>query len=174
MPEHVSDNEKIEFALKTERDGHAFYQMAVKQTGHKLARAAFTLLSKEELRHVEMIEALKGQVGKDAGSARSEARERKDLESSLKTIYEAASDEQPEGQLEPAEAYEKAIELEKKITELYSGYSRECDDENARRLFKALTREEQNHLSLLEDMHAYLTKPEDWFIDRDGIMLDGG
>lgn len=174
MPEHVSDSERIEFALKTERDGHAFYQMATKQTGHKLANAAFKLLSKEELRHVDMIEALKKSIGQGATLEESESPGRGDLEFSLKTIYEGATEEQGEGEMDAAEAYEKAIELEKKITALYSGYATECEDEGARRLFASLTREEQNHLSLLEDMHAYLTKPDEWFIDRDGIMLDGG
>ena len=27
MPEHNTDRERIEFALKTEQDGHDFYQM---------------------------------------------------------------------------------------------------------------------------------------------------
>ena len=76
--------------------------------------------------------------------------------------------------MDPATAYEKAIELEKQTTSLYAGYARECDDDGAKRLFAVLLKEEEHHLSLLEDMHAYLTKPEEWFIDRDGIILDGG
>ena len=76
--------------------------------------------------------------------------------------------------MDPATAYEKAIELEKQTTSLYAGYARECDDDGAKRLFGVLLKEEEHHLSLLEDMHAYLTKPEEWFIDRDGIILDGG
>jgi len=174
MPEHVSDTDRVEYALKTEKDGHAFYRSAVQNTTHKLARAAFEMLAKEELRHVDMIEALRKQLKGEGAAPDADVRERKDLEFSLKSIYENAGEEQGEGKLEPAEAYEKAIELEKKITSLYSGYVDECDDDAAKHLFKALTREEQNHLSLLEDMHAYLTRPDEWFIDRDGILLDGG
>ena len=174
MPEHASDTERVEFALKTEQDGHEFYQMASERTAHKLARAAFMLLGKEELRHVELIEGLGKQLGGELEVPTIETVTRKALESDLKTIYESAQEDPIEDRMDPATAYEKAIELEKKITSLYAGYARECDDDGAKRLFVVLQQEEEHHLSLLEDMHAYLTKPEEWFIDRDGILLDGG
>ena len=174
MPEHNTDRERVEFALVTEQDGHEFYQMAAKRTSHKLARAAFSLLSKEELRHVALIEGLGHQLGGEGEAPTIEMVDRKALESGLKSIYESAHEEAIEEEMDPAEAYERAIELEKKITGLYSEYSKSCEDEGAKRLFAVLHKEEEHHLSLLEDMHSYLTKPEDWFIDRDGIMLDGG
>jgi rubrerythrin len=174
MPEFASDMERIEFALKTEQDGHKFYQMAAKKTSHKLARAAFKLLSKEELRHVALIEGLGKQLGGESDAVKVEEVTLKALESDLKTIYGSASEETIEGEMDPAEAYEKAIALEHRITDTYAAYSKQCEDEGARRLFAVLQKEEEHHLSLLEDMHSYLTKPEEWFIDRDGIMLDGG
>ncbi|MFH1690202.1 MAG: ferritin family protein [Candidatus Eisenbacteria bacterium] len=174
MPEHVSDMEKVEFALKTEQDGHEFYQAASKKLAHKLARAAFELLGKEELRHVTLIEGMGKQLGGEDEAPTIEMVTRKGLEFNLKTIYESAHEDSIEDGMDPATAYEKAIELEKKITSLYAEYSRKCDDDAARRLFAVLQQEEEHHLSLLEDMYAYLTKPEEWFIDRDGMMLDGG
>jgi rubrerythrin len=177
MANPTSDRERIDFALKTEQDGHEFYQAAAKKTAHKLAKAAFELLGKEELRHVALIEALdKGLSGEgevpDADDI--EEMDRRKLETSLKSIYESATETTEGVKFEAVEAYEKAIELEKRITSLYTDYIKESDDERARRLFAVLEREEQNHLSLLQDMHAYLTKPGEWFIDRDGVMLDGG
>ena len=174
MPKHNTDMEKVEFALKTERDGHEFYQMACTKMSNKLARAAFRLLGKEELRHVALIEGLGQQLGGEGEAPTIEMVDRNALESGLKSIYESASEEAIDEEMDPAVAYEKAIELEKKITGLYAEYSKNCDDEGARRLFAVLNKEEEHHLSLLEDMHSYLTKPEEWFIDRDGIMLDGG
>ena len=174
MPEHNTDKEKVEFALITEQDGHAFYQAAAKKTSHKLAKAAFTLLGKEELRHVALIEGLGQQLGGEGEAPTIEMVDRNALESGLKSIYESASEEALDEEMDPAVAYEKAIELEKRITGLYAEYSKNCDDEGARRLFAVLHKEEEHHLSLLEDMHSYLTKPEEWFINRDGIMLDGG
>ncbi len=174
MPEHSTDRERVEFALKTEQDGHEFYQMASKKLVHKLARAAFELLGKEELRHVELIEGLGRQLGGEGEAPTIETITRKDLESGLKSIYENAQENPVENEMDPAVAYEKAIELEKQTTSLYAGYARECDDDAAKRLFTVLLQEEEHHLNLLEDMHAYLTNPDEWFIDRDGIMLDGG
>ncbi len=174
MPEHNTDRERVEFALKTEQDGHRFYQTAAKKMAHKLARAAFELLGKEELRHVELIEGLGKQMGGEGEAPTIEMVTRKTLESDLKTIYGNASEDSVQAEMDPATAYEHAIELEKKITGLYAEYAKVCDDDGAKRLFAVLHKEEEHHLSLLEDMHAYLTKPDEWFIDRDGILLDGG
>ena len=148
--------------------------MAAKQTSHKLAKAAFELLGREELRHVELIEGLGKQLGGAGEAPTLEMVGRKALESGLKSIYEAEHEETIEGKMDPAEAYEKAIELEKKVTSLYSQYSRECEDDAAKRLFAVLNKEEEHHLSLLEDMLGYLTDPNQWFVDRDMVMLDGG
>ena len=174
MPEHNTDRERIEFALKTEQDGHEFYQVASRKLAHKLAKAAFVLLGKEELRHVELIEGLGKQLGGEGEPPTLATVTRKTLESGLKTIYESASEGSVPDEMDPSTAYEKAIELEKKITGLYAEYAKVCDDDGAKRLFAVLHKEEEHHLGLLEDMHAYLTKPDEWFIDRDGIMLDGG
>ena len=174
MPEHNTDRERIEFALKTEQDGHEFYQMASKKLAHKLAKAAFVLLGKEELRHVELIEGLGKQLGGEGEPPTLATVTRKTLESGLKTIYESAQVDSVEDEMDPSAAYEKAIKLEKQTTGLYAGYAQECEDDGAKRLFGVLLKEEEHHLGLLEDMHAYLTNPEQWFIDRDGIMLDGG
>jgi rubrerythrin len=174
MPEFASDKERVEFALRTEKDGHEFYQMASKKTSHKLARAAFELLGREELRHAALIEALGKHLGGEGDAVEAEEVTLTALKSDLKTIYGAEHEETIEGEMDPAEAYEKAIELETLITNTYAGYAKECDLESARRLFAVLLKEEEHHLSLLKDMHAYLTKPEEWFINRDGIMLDGG
>jgi rubrerythrin len=175
MDKPTTDRERVDFALKTERDGHAFYVKVSKQTTHKLARAAFDLLAKEELRHIALIEALDKGLSGEGKVLEAKEVGRKHLESDLRSIYEsegqATSDEVA---FQAEDAYAKAIELEKRITALYAGYISESEDERAQRLFAVLEREEQNHLSLLQDMHAYLTKPGRWFIDRDGVLLDGG
>ena len=121
-----------------------------------------------------LIEALDKKLSGEGDAPEVEAIGLGDLESGVKSIYESATEEDIEDEMDPVEAYEKAIELEKKITSLYAQYSNEADDDAAKRLFAVLQKEEEHHLSLLEDMHAYLTKPEEWFISRDGIMLDGG
>jgi len=173
MSETMSDIELIELALDTESSGNDFYLDAASKTDHKLARAAFEVLAKEEIRHVELIEALSRTLEGEGGPVETTSPEKKELEKRVKTVYEKAGDETTEDKMEPAEAYEKAIELEKKIAALYYGYIEECQSDAARRLFKALYQEEQDHLGLLEDMLGYLTKPDQWFIDRDMILLDG-
>lgn len=172
MPDHATDRDRVLFALRTERDGGSFYDSARKHASHKLARAAFELLAREEERHVELIDALARSLDGEEEAIAVDSPTRAGLEFSLKTIYEDASE--GGGDLDPAEAYAKAIDLENRISALYFEYARECDSDEAKRLFDVLYREEQDHLSLLEDMLAYLTKPDQWFIDRDGIMLDGG
>jgi rubrerythrin len=174
MPEFASDMERIEYALKNEHDGHTFYQLAARKASQKLARAAFDLLSREELKHIALIEGLSKELGGGGEAVDPQEMTLKALEKDLVTIYNSASEDPTEDSMDPAAAYEKAIGLERDVTRTYAAFSRECEDEGARRLFTVLQKEEEHHLNLLEDMHAYLTKPEEWFIDRDGIMLDGG
>jgi rubrerythrin len=174
VPDQATDRERVEFALRTERDGNSFYEQARGRTAHKLARAAFDILAKEELRHVALIEALGKQLDGEGGSIDSDSPTLKNLQFSIKTIYEGAIEEEHEGDLDPADAYREAIDLEKKISSLYFRYGNESESDAAKRLFNVLYSEEQDHLTLLEDMLAYLTKPDDWFIDRDMVMLDGG
>ena len=175
MPETRTDKERVELALTTERDGNGFYEQASKRMKHKLARAAFEMLAKEELRHVALIEGLGQRLDGEGGPLDPDSPTLKDLQANVQTIYGAATEEGGgEGDLDPAEAYRKAIELEEKISSLYYGYIEECDSDEAKRLFDVLYREERDHLTLLEDMLGYLTKPDQWFIDRDMVMLDGG
>lgn len=174
MPDQATDRERVEFALKTERDGNSFYEEAAKRTGHKLARAAFEILAKQELRHVALIEALGKQLEGEGGPIEPGSPTLRNLEFSIKTIYEGAMEAEEEGELDPAEAYGKAIDLEKRISALYYRYGNESESDAAKRLFGVLYREEQDHLTLLEDMLGYLTKPDRWFIDRDMVLLDGG
>ena len=174
MTEKTTDRERVQLALTTESDGGDFYRQATQKTDHKLARAAFEMLAKEEDRHVAIIQALAKHLKGEDAPLDVDSPTLKDLQSDVKTIYGAASEEGIEGKLDPAETYRKAIELEKRISSLYHGYIEECDSDEARRLFEVLHREEQNHLALLEDMLGYLTKPDQWFIDRDMVMLDGG
>jgi len=174
MPEPTTDVERVKLALSTENDGSAFYVDAAGRTSNKLARAAFEMLGKEEERHVALIESL-GQMLEGKGAlGEPDSPTEKDLAKKVHTIYSAAHEEAASGDLDPGAAYEKAIELEKKIASLYFGYAKECESDEAKHLFDVLYREEQDHLSLLEDMHGYLTRPDDWFVDRDMVMLDGG
>jgi len=174
MAKGMSDKERVDLALKTENDGSAFYRQAAERTAHKLARAAFELLAKEELRHVALIEALAQRLSGKGGPVTVDSPTKGSLARGIKTIYESAMSEKAKGDLDAAKAYEKAIELEKRISALYFEHGRESESDEARTLFNVLYREEQDHLTLLEDMYNYLTKPDQWFIDQDGVLLDGG
>lgn len=174
MPEPANDRERVDFALRTESDGSGFYENASGRTDNKLARAAFAMLAKEEERHVELIRALGQRLEGSGEPVEAESRTQKDLARSVHTIYGEATDASAEADLDAGEAYRKAIELEKKISSLYYGYIEDCESDEAKHLFKVLHKEEQDHLALLEDMLNYLTRPDDWFVDRDMVLLDGG
>ena len=53
-------------------------------------------------------------------------------------------------------------------------YAKIWESDATKHLFKVLYREEQDDLGLREDMLGYLTDPNQWFVDRDMVMLDGG
>lgn len=174
MARKMSDRERVDRALSTENDGTAFYKQATGHVTHKLAKAAFEILAKEELRHVALIEALATRLTGKGAPVVVDSPTKGALAEGIKTIYKSAMDEKQGADLGAADAYTKAIELEKRVSALYFEYARESESEEAKRLFGVLYREEQDHLTLLEDMFNYLTKPDQWFIDKDYVMLDGG
>lgn len=174
MAAKMTDRERVDLALKTEKDGNAFYTQATTRADHKLAKAAFDVLAKEEMRHVALIEALSTRLAGKGGPVVVDSPTKGVLAKGIKTIYESAMEEKDGAGIGSADAYRKAIELEKRISALYFEYGRESESDEARRLFNVLYREEQDHLTLLEDMLNYLTKPDQWFIDKDYVLLDGG
>lgn len=174
MPELANDRERVDFALRTESDGSSFYEDASGRTDNKLARAAFAMLAKEEVRHAELIRALGKRLEGSGGPVETESRTQKDMARSVHTIYGQATEAGADADLDAGEAYKNAIELEKRIASLYFGYIEECDSDEAKHLFKVLHKEEQDHLALLEDMFNYITRPDEWFVDRDMVLLDGG
>jgi rubrerythrin len=174
MAPKMTDRERVDLALKTENDGSTFYMRASGRVTHKLARAAFEILAKEELRHVALIEALSARLRGTGAPVVVNSPTKGSLAKDIKTIYGSAMEDSSGPDLGAAEAYGKAIELEKRISALYFEDGRECESDEARKLFSVLYREEQDHLTLLEDMLNYLTKPDQWFIDKDYVLLDGG
>lgn len=174
MAPKMTDRERVDLALKTENDGSAFYRQAAGRVSHKLAKAAFEVLSKEEIRHVALIEALATRLTGKGAPIVVDSPTKGLLAKGIKTIYESAMEAKGGPDLGAVDAYKKAIELEKRISALYFEYGREGESDEARRLFNVLYREEQDHLTLLEDMFNYLTKPGQWFIDKDYVLLDGG
>lgn len=174
MAPKMTDRERVDLALETENDGSAFYRQATGRVSHKLAKAAFEILAKEEIRHVALIEALATRLTGQGGHIVVDSPTKRSLAKGIKTIYKSAVEEKGGPDYGAAEAYRKAIELEKRISALYFEYGRESESDEARRLFNVLYREEQDHLTLLEDMLNYLTKPDQWFIDKDYVLLDGG
>ncbi len=173
MAEMRTDKDRVAHALQTERDGNDFYVRASTHAAHKLTRAAFTMLAKEENRHIDTIESLAtfldgGDVTPEIDASPSLA----SLEKAIHTIYSTASAGSLDGDMDPAEAYATAIDLEKRATALYKQCALECSTAEGRHLFDVLSREETDHLKLLEDMQGYLTDPERWFVDRKMILRE--
>lgn len=174
MPEPTSDRGRVEYALQTERDGINFYEHASRHIAHKLARAAFTMLAREEERHVDTIKSLARFLDGKGEPIDLDPTDPGSLNKTIHTIYSAASAEDLDDSMNAAEAYAEAIEIETRVIDFYGQCAKECDTDEARHLFDVLRREEAEHLKLLEDMQGYLINPEQWFVDRKMILREDG
>ncbi len=174
MLEPTSDRGRVEYALQTERDGISFYEHASRHIAHKLARAAFVMLAREEERHVDTIKSLARFLDGEGEPADFDAADPGSLKKTIHTIYSATSADDLDGDMDAAEAYAKAIEIETRVIDLYGQCAKECETAEARHLFDVLYREEADHLKLLEDMRGYLIDPEQWFVDRKMILREDG
>ncbi len=78
-----------------------------------------------------------------------------------------------EGSKDDIKVYETGMEIEKEGFKFYKKAAQDSDDDGAKQLFEFLATEENVHYIFLEDQHAYLAKPDSWFLNEEKWILEG-
>jgi len=145
----------LKFAIQMEKDGEAYYlDQAKKNEGNSL-RQIFDMLAREEHKHATILESVsKGlpyELANDAGESRQNLfAQAKDFASEIKALPEQA------------ELYQAAVDMEQKSVDLYTGMQAETSDPVMQKLFLFLIKEEQDHLTVMEDLYSYVNRPNNW------------
>lgn len=136
----------FDFAVQMEMDGENYYrEQAGKFAGSKLQNV-FVMLAEDEKRHAEI---LKSQAeGKAYSLADSQTL------SGAKNIFSDLGDFKSEIQKIPSQldAYEMAMEMEKKSIALYEECLSKSKDDSAAGIFTYLIQQEKDHYSVMEEL----------------------
>lgn len=144
-------------AIQLELDGERYYQQQADKTKGTILHDIFASLSAEEAGHAKLLMAhAEGQpidLPPDSGELASKM-----------AIFHKIGDfhDQHEGLHNQLEPYQTAMDMEKRSVELYRSLFEKAETEPARLLYALLIREEQKHLSALQELYQHLNRPNDW------------
>jgi rubrerythrin len=159
----------IELAIKMERDAIEFYKEAAEKTRHPFGKKMFQGFVEDERRHLKMLNDIF--TGLDLKIDTLSPRKRvksifEELKSKMMQRIKADTDE--------IEAIKIAMDFEKKGYEFYKKTAEETKDKKEKSLFEALTHEEEEHFSILQNTLFFITDTGSWFMWEEHSAVDGG
>jgi rubrerythrin len=170
--------ESLNTAIKTEKDGRAFYQEAAKRSTNPMAKAVFRHLAEEERSHIDIIQAYYDQMKERGTCAGLEdlIKDAPSVKEDLKNVFQKACqefDQRVEIDADSLKAYETAMKLEGEAYDMYKRLQEHTEDCMARNLFQFMLEQENEHFAFLKETHDYLENPADWFVKEERPHFEG-
>lgn len=151
----------IEFAIKMELDGEKYYRdQAENNLGNPL-NAVFLLLAEDENGHAVLLKNELAKITYDLADNETLAdtnnvfKDRGDFKNNFEKIP---------NQLD---VYRMALQMEKDSIELYQKFYEESADEQTKKLFGYLVKQEENHYKIFDDLITLVERPEEWVEDAE-------
>ncbi|MGI6595642.1 MAG: DUF2202 domain-containing protein [Elusimicrobia bacterium] len=148
--------ESINFAREFERDGAIFYIEMGMKADNIITKKLFYTITRQEIEHLEAIDSfiINGLHRNYEDSGEKVEIEMRDFFKKLKAKGVSESHLQ---------AYETAIDMEKRSYQLYERFYHEAKNDEERNFFNFLMSEEKKHLDAFVNVYSYLSDTDDWF-----------
>jgi len=142
----------LDFALKMEADGKAYYQKLAAQSETKELKTLFTLLADAEQTHYDALLARKQETA--AAKLESTVLEQ------AKNIFERLTKLRGDGPLlvDP-DGYRHAVKAEQHSIGFYESSANKEENLEVRHLLQALADEERVHLNIVENIYDFVESP---------------
>lgn len=161
------DIDPLAVAIQTEKDGIQFYEKAARKTSHPVGRKMFLSFIEDEKRHLEILNKISQEM--DVPFPEHSPREK------IRTIFETALKEVTEHiavTTDENEAIKIALQME---NEGYKFYKEQAEKHKKHaRIFDRLSKEESEHIFILQNLFDYLNDTGHWFMYGEHQMVDGG
>lgn len=157
--------EIFDYAIQMEKDGEAYYRQLSHRTANTGLRTILTMLADEEVKHQQLFEQLKESKGSLQTS--QVLTRTKNIFVQMKESGEVISDETSH-----IELYQKAQALEKQAQEFYLEKSKEAESDHVRDVLIMMSKEEQTHYFILENIINFLSRPQTWLEDAEFVNLE--
>lgn len=148
----------LEFAMKMELDGKAFYDKQARESSSEELGKIFHLLAEEEERHYQFFKSLKDGDMKNAEKQVSQSR----TLTEVKNLFVVMSEKKENKSFGDDEitAWTKALEIEEKAESFYREKATEESDPVKKDLLTKIAEEEQNHIHMIDGVLTYLKFPD--------------
>jgi rubrerythrin len=158
----------IQLARKMEMDGARFYSDAARKATHAQAKRLFESFSKDEERHLGIVESIAKGLGVDVKKMPMPSE-------SIKTVFSKADPGATAGEATADElsAIKTALEMERDSYRLYNDACSKATDETRKSIFRRLAAEENQHFEMLQNTEEYLTDNKKWFLWKEAGLLTG-
>lgn len=146
----------LEFAIKMELDGQNYYIEQSKINKDNSLSTVFLMLAKDEENHARILQNKFNEVF-------YELKENNTLIQS-KNVFKGIGNFKNEikGIPNQLDLYKEALEKEKQSIDLYKKFLFEETDDNEKKLFEYLTKQEGDHLAVLEELVSLVVRPDEW------------
>ncbi|MBN1823498.1 MAG: ferritin family protein [Endomicrobiales bacterium] len=151
----------LDFVLDFEANGCRMYLKLAARTRNLLGKKLFYSLAAEEIDH-----ARKADETFNAGETQK-APSLPAVEAVLKDFFGKAVRSEFKKSGESTEAYELAMEMERKGYEAYENFLKKAKTEKEKSFFKWILNEEKEHLSAIANVYYYLTGSGDWLQEEE-------
>lgn len=156
----------FEFAMQMELDGEKHYRELAEKAGNPGLKKIFTSLAEDEVEHYNVFKNIKEHSSFDIHES-TVLTESKNIFAQMKE----SGDIDTTINQEQKEAYQLAIDLEKKAFEFYEKKAEETDNPAEKKLLQAIAREERRHFSLLEAILDFISQPDSWLENAEFVHL---
>ncbi len=149
----------IEFAMKMELDGKAFYEKNARNSDNEDLKKIFVLLAEEEEKHYHFFKALKeGDSDEAKRIISSSASSLKEVQN-IFTEMSQSTEKKVFGVNEEA-TWMKAMEIEEKAESFYREKALEEKNAEQQKLLITIADEERNHVHMIDSILTYIKFPE--------------
>jgi rubrerythrin len=166
----------IKTALQNEKKSIELYSNAAKTTKNPVVKKTMMFLADWEKNHYEKIERLNANLLGQMAIFDIKTECSEDALCVIKEFFGRNKEEfenKVKGSKDDIMIYETGMQIEKEGFKFYKKSASETDDDEAKQLFEFLANEENIHYIFLEDQHAYLSKPDSWFLNEEKWILEG-
>ena len=146
----------LEFALQMELDGEKYYTEQAKINKGNVLNTVFLMLAKDEQIHANFLQNIANKQSYELiqNETLSEA---KNIFSDIEAIKLGIK--QIPNQLG---VYRLALDNEKASITLYRKYLEEATDEESKKLFEYLIKQEEIHYKIIDHLVLLISRPEEW------------
>lgn len=156
----------FEFALEFEKENKEFYRECAEKADHNSLKRVFNYLADEEEKHEEIVKQLQAEETVEKVES--------DIIPKAKKAFDEIAEDLPERIFndDQLDAYQKALELEKRSVEFYQSKLEEAELPQVKKVFRKLANIEKNHQKIMENIYQFVSKPERWLDDAEWYHLE--